>query len=148
VPSRWTWQRDGLDVVEALDLCITTHGCLPTRTELEAFARANRFAMNTRGEPTPASAPPKAERPNYPQAFEHIVNDTKLPHAVKKRWSKPRCLEWLIEFLLWLPPALPPTSDTYKGFSEARPGAPWLRSFERYGGFTALRTEATSVLMV
>lgn len=160
-PTRGPGMRNGLAVIDALDLCISAHGALPSQRELAAFATAQRIAVArrngtwaecvaqvrmkraARGENTPAALPRRdPRRPDYTHVFEHIANDPTLPRKVKKRWSEPECIEWLIRFITELPPGRSPSYNAYKGFSERHPDAPWPRSFERYGGFTVLREKA------
>ncbi len=42
-PTRRPGMRNGLPVLDALDLCITAHGALPSHRELTTFATANKL---------------------------------------------------------------------------------------------------------
>ncbi len=160
-PTRGPGMRNGLPVLDALDLCITAHGALPSHRELTTFATANNFAMSRRTQPwasyveqvkarraergdeTPEPLPVRhPRRPDYMRVFEHIAGDPDLPHKVKKDWSEAECIQGLIRFLIELPPGRGPNYNAYKGYCADRPDVPWPRSFERYGGFTVLRATA------
>jgi hypothetical protein len=159
-PPSSTVQR-GADPLDALDWALEVHGCLLTHGELAVFARAEGFQLAkialpmaeyrarlrerraARGLATPDAPPPPAGRPDYSQP-----SGRELPPALqtarpkKYDWTEADCVEAFVRFLDDPDRGAKVSRRVYLAWVAKHPGEPWPSSFERYGGFAAIREKA------
>lgn len=148
----------GVPIVVALELALEAHGCLLTRRELAAFAKANSFSLARRigpwadyvsqlraeradfGRWTPIAPPPLAVRPDY-------TKPVKLPASFapvrrrRYRWTKKECVGSLAG-LLAETGSERLTQRLYQQRRRSNPDLPPLTALQRQGGFGALMAQA------
>jgi hypothetical protein len=150
-------QRSGLAIVDALELVLEAHGCLPTRPELDRFVSANGLALARRDKPwahylaelrrrrsewgrwTPASPPALELRPDYTTPVRLPAD---LPKRQKRGWAREECIAALVSLLNELPAKTRLTMRIYQTSANGRRDLPGLHALQRHAPFSEMVAEA------
>lgn len=146
--------QKGMAIVDALELCLETFGCLPTSHELERFGKTNGISLARRNERwgfyltalrqrrqdwgrwTPASPPPLNQRPDYTKPVPGLAV-AEPPRRRKMRWTKQECVDALVRLMVERP-GQKLTQRAYQSASRGRDDLPSLSSLQEHDSFSAL----------
>jgi hypothetical protein len=146
-----------------LERCHEHHGVLPTRSELQTFARANgipfptmkgknwaatvrewRATRTAMGLATPEKPPPLRERPDYTRDV-----NAALPGERRQRtWSQAECVASVTRYLAQLSSGQHSTKRGYDAWAKHAADAPRASIFDEHGGWNAVREAALANITV
>ena len=153
----------GMSVIDALELALEAHGCLPSEAALQAFVKANGLPLARRtesftetvellrerradwGKWTPAGPLAYAVRRRAGIDFGTLVGGLGLAvdeSRRRRRWTRAECLAALQQWQAELPAATRPTQRAYQDSSRGRADLPALTSIQVWGKWSEMVAEA------
>jgi len=148
-----------VSIIDVLDRCYEHHGTEPTTNELAAFAKANGIPVprkdagrpfsdyarewkehrTEQGLPVPSGPPPKAQRPDY---TVDVGAGRPGERRAKDTWDDlDELVDWATRYLRQLA-GQRSSKRGYDDWARDQEGAPWSKTFDKFGGWAAVRDAA------